>query len=357
MKTLARSELHALAVANLGLDATSVDLGTTEALAGAIRRAAGFHCPCSAKTLLRAVLQPLIGLVDDLPAIKEATSETLEAVVAYGDLLEQRAEIPGQEGKPLLYAAPPAFVMRRSGSAMLIGIAADQPSPLPQGLQDLIEYFNHVRRMPADAGGGDRRSQLTGLGLIEISPEAWLKAPSPERYAQCLDRANTLLDAAPSTVDISGMMLLDPLQPVRYYRGRWVEHTKNSGRFIGRRPQAYGADLWCYIELEKGVPQKFLDLPLPRSPVRGCDEAWRIQAAIDAKRTEPQVFRVRRGSVGWVVLDLFSPVPMWAQRKWDAVGEPLPRSAGSLFSYRFRQTEVEEELKFARDILWLAEVK
>jgi hypothetical protein len=357
MKTLARSELHALAVANLGLDSTSVDLGTTEALAAAIRRAAGFHCPCSAKTLLRAVLQPLAGLVDDFPATEEAALETLEAVVAYGDLLEQRPVVIGQEGRPLLYAAPPAFVMRRSGSAMLIGIAADQPSPLPQGLQDLIEYFNHVRRLPADPGGGDRRGQLTGLGLIELSSEAWLKAPSPETYNQCLARVNISLAAAPPTVDISGMMLLDPVQPVRYYRGRWVEHMKNSGRFIGRRPQAYGADLWCYIELEKGVPRKFLDLPLPRSPMRGCDEAWRIQAAIDAQRNEPQQFRVRRGSAGWVVLDLFSPVPMWAQRRWDAVGEPLPKGSGSLFSYRFRQTEIEEEIQFARDILWLAELK
>jgi len=27
-----------------------------------------------------------------------------------------------------------------------------------------------------------------------------------------------------------------------------------------------------------------------------------------------------------------------------------------LFSYRFRPTEIEEEIRFARDILWLAEL-
>jgi len=151
------------------------------------------------------------------------------------------------------------------------------------------------------------------------------------------------------------MLLLDPAKSVRYYPARWVDKTKSTGRFIGRRPQAYGADLWCYIDLESGVPRKFLDLPLPKSRVRGCDEAWRIQAAIDARRAEPQRFRVRRGPEGWVVLDLFSPVPMWARRRWDAVGEPVP-STGCLFSYRFRPTEIEEEIRFARDILWLAEL-
>src|SRR5438093_13338890 len=157
IKILPPSEVHSLAVATLGLDPTSVDLGTPEALAAAIRRAAGFHCPCSAKTLLRAVLQPLIGLVADLPAIREAAVETLESVVAHGDLFEQRAVTDGEEGRNLLYAAPPAFVMRGNGSAILIGITADQSSPLPQEMQDLIEHVNHVRRLPADMSGDRRR--------------------------------------------------------------------------------------------------------------------------------------------------------------------------------------------------------
>jgi hypothetical protein len=53
---------------------------------------------------------------------------------------------------------------------------------------------------------------------------------------------------------------------------------------------------------------------------------------------------------------VFSPVPMWARRRWDAVGEPVTLS-GCVFAYRFGAAELEEEARFARDVLWLAETR
>ena len=55
------------------------------------------------------------------------------------------------------------------------------------------------------------------------------------------------------------------------------------------------------------------------------------------------------------VLEFFSPVPMWARRRWDAVGEPVPASR-CLFAYRLAETELGEELRFAQDELWLHEM-
>jgi hypothetical protein len=43
---------------------------------------------------------------------------------------------------------------------------------------------------------------------------------------------------------------------------------------------------------------------------------------------------------------------MWAKRRWDAIGEAIP-AAGCLFSYRINESELEEELRFAQDALWL----
>jgi hypothetical protein len=77
--------------------------------------------------------------------------------------------------------------------------------------------------------------------------------------------------------------------------------------------------------------------------------------AIDAQRGEPQRFRVRKTPGNTMVLELFSPVPAWARRRWDAVGEPVPNS-GCLFAYRFAETEIEEERRFAREALWLEEL-
>jgi hypothetical protein len=54
-------------------------------------------------------------------------------------------------------------------------------------------------------------------------------------------------------------------------------------------------------------------------------------------------------------MEFFSPVPMWARRRWDAVGEPLTAS-GCLFAYRLAETELTEEVRFAREALWLDEM-
>jgi hypothetical protein len=53
-------------------------------------------------------------------------------------------------------------------------------------------------------------------------------------------------------------------------------------------------------------------------------------------------------------MEFFSPVPMWARRRWDAVGEPTPAS-GCLFACTIPDAELAEERKFAREMLWLEE--
>jgi len=356
MNPLSPEQVHALKVAELGLDASALDLTSPEALAAALRRAAGFLCPCAAPTLVRAVVRPLEGLASDLDAVRVLVEDTLEAMVAHGDLLEQpEIKTDGErKDRVLLYPAPPSFVARSSGAALLLGISPDELSPLPNEFQTRIEYVKHIRRLPAEASL-DWRSELTQLGLIELTDATWLKTPTPEGPAQHLQRMDKWLDLAPSSGDVPGLQLLDPARPVHFYRGRWTELRAQTGRFMGRRSQAYGANLWCYVEVRDGRPERFIDLHLVGSNVRGCDEAWWLQMAIDAVRGEPQRYRLREGARGMRALEFFSPVPMWAQRRWDAVGEPS-LSGGCLFSYRFRDNEISEEVRFARDILWLSEL-
>ena len=357
MKRLSAQDVHAHKVSELGLDPTALDLTSLEAVAAALRRAASFFCPCAASTLVRAVVNPLNGLVQDLVELRESVENTLEAVIAHGDLLEQRDIANGDAGARsglLLYAAPPSFVHRESGSVLLLGIASDQQSPLPDEFVARIEHINHVRILRS-ATGEDLRAELTHLGLSELSFDGWLKPPTVETAAQHVSRFDRLLQDAPSSSDIPNLTLLDASRSVRYYRGRWVEPRSQTGRFLGRRGQAYGADLWCYVELSNGRPQRFVDLPLDNNRARGCDEAWWLQMAIDAKRGEPQRFRIRRGPGGNCLFELFSPLPMWARRRWDAVGEPTPGS-GCLFAYRFPEREIAEELRFIHDRLWLAQL-
>ena len=356
MKRLTAMEVHARKVAELGLDPNALDLTSTEAIAGALRRLAGFLCPCTAPTLVRGVVGPIRGLIDDLDAIKEKVETTLEAVIAYGDLLEELAFGEGHESGSvaLLYTAPPSFVLRESGMAILLGVTSDQLSALPYDLEARIEYVNHVRRLiPKE--GEDLRVELVQLGIIELSNARWLKSPLIETATQHISKMDALLKMASFSGDVPGLLVLNPESPVRFYPGRWGEPTSLTGTFIGRRPQAYGANIWCYIEVDKGSPLRLVDFPLKGSKWRGCDEAWRLQAAIDHARGIPQLFRVRPSSSGFRVIDFFSPIPMWARRRWDALGEPV-ESSKCLFSYKFGENEIEEEIRFLYEHLWLAQI-
>lgn len=357
MRRLTAEQVHALKILELGLDPDALDLTTPEGLAGALRRAASYLCPCSAATLARAVVRPLRGLVRDLDTAKTKTlvEEMLEAMIAHGDVLEvPEVQADAPSARVLLYAAPASFVVRRSGLVVLLGVAADQLSPLPTGLERRIQYFGHIRRLsPSD--GEDLRGELRQLGLIELSFDAWLKGPTCEDPARHISAVDSALDDVAPSYDIPGLQLLDPARPVGYYRGRWVDPKAQTGRYVARRRQAYGADLWCYVRLRDGQPERMIDLPRRGSRWRGCDEAWHLQMAIDARRGAPQRFRVTASGGDAVVLELFSPVPAWARRRWDAIGEPVP-SAGGLFAYRIPKAEINEERRFARDMLWLEEI-
>jgi len=352
MRQLSDTEIHARSVQALGLDPNALDLTSTEALACSLRRAAGFLCPCSQRRLVDIVVDALNGLVKDIGPAREKAEDTLEALIANGDLLEHAvAGTDTAEGARLIHIAPPAFVRRLSGAVLLLGVVPDQVSGLPHEMEAQIEYVKHTRRLSADVIEGDL---LLELGFIELARDTWLKAPLAESAAQHVSRLGRILDAAPPSGDVPGLTLLDPKTSVRYYWGRWVAPTSQTGRFVARRKQLYGADLWCYVEMEDGMPKKFADLPLSGSRWRGCDEAWQLQAAIDVERGAPQKFRLRSGSPGTTVIDFFSPVPAWAQRRWDAVGDPVSRS-GCFLSYRFSEQEVAEEMGFIRDRLWMAE--
>ncbi len=357
MRQITRSEVHEIQTKALGLDPLALDLTSVECIAGALRRAAGILCPCPPKMLVNSVAQALQHLADNPSDLRETIDSTLSAMVAYGDLVECQVAQTGESTRScvLLYATPPSFVVRRDGSSFLLGVTPDNTLPLPATLTKCIEYTNHVRRLvPTDTE--NVRSQLKQFGLFELTMDQWLKAPSsiaPEAYIRGFDEA---LNAATSAGAVSDIRILDPAKPVRYYLGRWLEPRSHTGRFVGRRPQLYGADLWCYFEIEKGEARKLVDLPLFELRWRASDEAWRLQGALDAQRGNPQRYRIHPGSGGNTsILDLFSPVPLWMQRRWDYVGQPV-LSTGCLFSYAIPKAALEEEIVFAKDKLWLQEL-
>lgn len=351
MRRLTAQELNVAKVKELGLDPSLFDLLSTEAIAASSRRAAGFLCPCSQATLVRAVERSLAGLFPSDQPVRDSVEDAVEAMVSYGDLVEQRdVDAVDGAGGTLLYLGQPSYVRRASGLVLLIGVIPDQRSGLPEHLEAKIQYSAHVRTLPADAATVE---ELHAAGYGEILRDRWSRCPAPTTaaaHAALHDQA--LTKAAPSG-EVAGLTIISPKASVRYYRGRWTEPKDQTGRFVGRRAQAYGADLWCYVELAGGRAVRFIDLP--RSGGRGCDEAWHLQMALDTISGTPQVFRVRSGVNGSRIFDFFSPVPAWAQRQWDVIGEPVPNT-GCLLAYQFTDKEAEEERRFARERLWLREL-
>lgn len=345
-------QVAAAAVEGLGLDPTAVDLLSPEALAASVRRAASVLCPATPGAVMgavREVLADLPGYGDETPA---EVDDLVTAMVSYGDLLE----LPLDEAGGLrrhLFLGPPSFVRRTSG-CLVIGIRPDGAPLLGEEVSTRLEFNRHVRLI-REAGNEGVADALADEGLIELSADQWLRTPRASDPTRLVDTYVTRLAARQPTGDIEGVRIVDPESDVSYYRGRWrTPRRDDSGYFVGRRPQAYGAELWSFMSLSEGRVTRLLDLPAADALAPGADEAWRLQAAIDAISTRPQRVRIRSGPrADAVLIDLFAPLPSWAQRRLDTVAVPVLRSAGALLSYQAPDTELADEVGFLREMLWL----
>jgi len=341
-----------LAVKTLGLDEQSVGLFSAEALCASLRRAASFLCPATPRQIVDAVLEASRPLgANDAPTRDEAM-EDLDLLIASGDLLELRQET-GQSTR-LLFLGPPSYVEREPGKYLLLGIRPFGGSLVGSELAQQVQYEGHTRTIEVAAQVA--RMRFAALGLHEISPDRWTAQPRRLAAAILVEQLRDRLAAARPSGEIEDLLVLDPSTSVRYYRGRWRAPTRtDSGDFVARRPQAYGADLWCFVRLSDGAPQRLVDFPLdnPAAPAR--DEAWRLQAAIDATRGHPQRYRAREvgGPDSDRIVDVFSPLPGWAERHLELAGLAIQRAAGSLFSYRVAVAALPGVVELLADMLWM----
>lgn len=338
----------------LGLQALSADAIDDTLLAASIRRAAGILCPCSPSTLVTAVLESLQYLFESSDDdMEERITDTVEALIIGGDLLELNqvtTDDPDAKGT-WVFSAPPGFVARPGGNVFLVGIAPDEITPLPASLNTRVtsEGFARVLTPLPDE---NLPSILRDLGLVEISKSAWLKGPKLESATELHASMLRRLEEQPPSGSVADISILDPTRAVDYYTGRWRTPSKESGDYVARRSQAYGAHLWGFAKLVDGIVVKFLDFPLPRTRWRGCDVAWHLQMAIDQHRGRPQLYLRRPVSTG-ACLDFFSPLPLWAQRRLAVLGRPAPREK-CLISYSMPERELASEEIFLREHLWLA---
>lgn len=348
---LTTQDASTVAVATLGLDADAIYLSSTEGLATSLRRAASFMCPTSPSRLVDAVLgalKPLHG--DELQ--REDLVGLIDQLVASGDLLELRHE-SGRSTR-LLYLAPPSYIERVPGTYLLTGVRPFGAPLIGDELGETIEYEGHTRTLTIDPTGAD--DELRSRGLQRVPRDRWVASPKVETPSEFIERHRARLNVAAEAGQLDGLMLLDPASKVRYYRGRWrVPGPADTGDFVARRPQAYGADLWCLVRFQAGEPRRLLEFPVNDPLVPGRDEAWRYQASVDALRGTAQQFRLRRGVSpnANVTIDLFSPLPGFAERYVQFVGLALGKTPGALFSFRLPAEAVSDVTAFLTEALWM----
>jgi len=350
--TLDRNEAQQAAVRALEMPPDAgeqVGMTASDVLAASIRRAAGFLCPCPPRTLREEVERVLEGLVDGDAADK--IGDMIQQLILVGDLLDLPVEENGRSHR-MLHAAPPSFVVREDEQHVLLGIPSDGQSMLSKSYRGQIERRGGVRFFHEDSE--DVRKVLTQQGLTEVSSKKWLRLPnpkpSPSGYIADFDQE--LGQADEVTAEVSGLKILDTSKSPQFYDGRWREPKKqDSGRYVARRTRRFGANFWCYVEIREGEVYRLIDLPrLPHSE-KPRDEAWRLQAAIDARHGSPQVYRIRSEN-GRTVIDVFSPLPSWAERRFRVVAETTRREKGALLSYWF-EDGASSEIELLEQYLWL----
>jgi len=339
-------------ILGLPIDHTGM-LGDT-LLAALVRRSAGIHCPCSRTTIRASLMECLRGIVDDGVSIADRIDSVIEGLIIGGDLLELNdvATADATVKGTWVFAAQPSFIQRPDGSVFLTGIVPDHDNFLPFSLASRIKHKGITRVIEAKPRE-DLPSELREQGLQEMSEGVWLKAPK-ERTAEeeLLGMEQHLSSKAPSG-DINNLQILDSARSVMFYKGRWtLPESHHTGNFIGRRPQDYGAPIWCFVTLENGNPVRLLDLPMKKTRWRACDVAWHLQMAIDSYRSKPQLYR-RCSDGDEVCFSFFSPLPQWSERRLMIFGR-REEIQGGLISYSLPANCADGEERFFQQRLWLA---
>jgi hypothetical protein len=343
-------------VRSLRLPASFTEGVGDELIAQSLRRAVYIEAPCPPYALARATREALAGLGAPDEALETRIEEIMESLIAYGDILEMRAAGEDRwEGDDTLElrAAPPAFVLRKNKSVVLLGVAGDEITPLPGDWDARIQYRGALRIVAFEAGE-DARALLREMGLFELSEAAWLRLPPRETPAAHIKAWRDRLAAEPPSAPIEGLQILDTRKSPTYYRGRWTEaRSSNDGFFIARRPQRYGAPRWCIVDLKRGAVTQFKDLFSPGDRIRPCDLAWRVQAALDAEAGTPQLYRC--GTTGGTTrITVYSPLPCWAERHLAIVGDKVKPENG-LYAFDMPAGAAAAETDFLRGMMWMVE--
>ena len=346
LELLSPHQALSLAFRQLECDLSESSDGPRVLLACLLRRAASVMAPCSPAALINAVEIVSQHILPEYDGFRTDLYETLDCLVAGGDLLVRSPTGSQVE----VYLTPPTFVARTSGTLLLCGGITDDGLPLDDDLMARVRHKGY-QRLLHPFPGEQLVERLLDASFTETPLTAWIDAPTACECAEVVQRMGERLSQQGPTGELQGLTVLDPGTPARPYGRRWVEPGSVRGDCVARRPVPWGAPKWCIVRIGEAGPISLVDLPI-RSSFRGCDEAWYLQAAMDAASGDPHTLWLREDATTTLISFDF-PIPMWVERRLEIIGERSDPSAGHLLSYSIPSTEVAEEVDSLKTRLWL----
>lgn len=347
MRVIQPADILSITAASLGIASGG---GVRDLLKPALRRASYLLAPCSAADLIRFVAEPLAAFGE----MRDEIEAELQDLIAYGDIFEMRRidGDPWDTPSVVLRPAPPAFVMRSKTQAFILGIGGDYPSPLPADLSARLDDAGPVRLLD-HAEDEDLAGHLREFGLTELSEQAWLRIPPAVSAAVHVEEWRIRLSTVPpNAAAIADLEIIDGERPSSFYSGRWrAPRNSDDGPYVGRRPQVFGGKLWCVVELKSGRPIRLLDIHPSNGFFRPCDQAWRLQAALDATQGVPQQFTLSEDGA-MTHLGFSGPVPSFAERNLALVATKS-RAPQTLFRFSSSTASFQAEIAFLQSILWM----
>lgn len=272
---------------------------------------------------------------------------TFDYLISLGDLVQANDQETGVSDA--VYLGPPRWVALSSGELLLIGMYGEWDPPLPSRWWTCSGAQRHVRAEWAKQAIVELRVR----GYSESDQAVWSRSPEPcnaDIFQQYFLR---LLKKKPG--GFTGPLRIIGNSNCHHYKARWKPASSSSGTFVGRREDTYGAKLWCLVQLYNGRVEHLLDLPCQDMDGAPWDEPLRLQAAIDSMNNHPQNYTIHSPQYGLWRMSVYAPLPSWAERRLEVVGQRTVPTSGALITYDFdEEGAVQKEAKNLQLLLWMS---
>jgi len=349
MKFTSRDEIISRILSELGFPEPN-DVTNHDLVVALLMRGLWLWTPCTRAMATTNTLRAL-RVFDQRQIEREIIEFALDELISSGNIVELQSRVL-YDGRLLstLFVKPPSYITLESGALAISGFSRGSREQLPEKLLTSGKLSNSLILI-SSSEAPKILDDLEASGIKKTDANLWINQPEFIEAQTRIDKISIQAAAARPVSQIEDLRLIDPVSDVTYYPGRWTNQPADDMRTVGRRPQTYGADLWCFVDYSE-KQFRFIDLPSTTELTEGRDEGWILQLAIDYINDNRQKVKVSEANPDILRLDFFSPIPGWVERRWALYGKKSwPH--GVLFSYEFEADIGWGEVEFAERELYL----